>query len=372
MSTALGLVAIVVLIAVTGVFVAAEFGLVAADRSRIATMAEGGSRRARLVRSLLATLSFQLSGAQLGITVTSLLLGFLAEPVLAQLIEPMLRPVLGEGLVRGVSIAIALALATVLQMVLGELIPKTVAIAKPETTVLWLAPFLQLYATVFGPLIRLLNRAANWTVRRLGIEPREELESVRSLPELARLLEASVEEGTIGDTASTLFTRSVRFADKTAADALVPRVAVSALAVDDHVADLVELAGRTGFSRFPVYGADLDDIVGVVLVKSVHSLPRDVRATTPVARPDGRGHGRPRDALAAGAAGRHARQPQPPRRGGRRVRRHRRDHHPRGRRRGDRGRDRRRVRPARAPPHRAARRRRAVAGARDPAPRRGR
>ena len=282
MSTALGLAAIVVLIAVTGVFVAAEFGLVAADRSRIATLADGGSRRARLVRSLLSKLSFQLSGAQLGITVTSLVLGFLAEPILAQLIEPLLEPLLGERLVRGVSIAIALALATVFQMVLGELIPKTVAIAKPETTVLLLAPFLQLYATVFGPIIRLLNAAANWTVRRLGIEPREELEAVRSLPELARLLEASVEEGTIGDTASTLFTRSVRFADKTAADALVPRVSVSALAVDDHVADLVDLAGITGFSRFPVYGADLDDIVGVVLVKSVHSLAPDERATTPV------------------------------------------------------------------------------------------
>jgi len=281
-STALGLLAIAVLIGVTGVFVAAEFGLVAADRNRITSLAAAGSRRARLVRGLLAKLSFQLSGAQLGITVTSLLLGFLAEPVLAELIQPLLEPWLGERLVRGVSIAIALALATVFQMVLGELIPKTVAIAKPETTVLWLAPFLQFYATVFGPIIRVLNGAANWTVRRLGIEPREELEAVRSLPELARLLEASVEEGTIGDSASTLFTRSVRFADKTAADALVPRVSVSALAVDDQVAELVALAGRTGFSRFPVFGADLDDIVGVVLVKSVHSLPPDVRATTPV------------------------------------------------------------------------------------------
>jgi len=281
-STALGLLAIAVLIGVTGVFVAAEFGLVAADRNRITSLAAAGSRRARLVRGLLAKLSFQLSGAQLGITVTSLLLGFLAEPVLAELIQPLLEPWLGERLVRGVSIAIALALATVFQMVLGELIPKTVAIAKPETTVLWLAPFLQFYATVFGPIIRVLNGAANWTVRRLGIEPREELEAVRSLPELARLLEASVEEGTIGDSASTLFTRSVRFADKTAADALVPRGSVSALAVDDQVAELVALAGRTGFSRFPVFGADLDDIVGVVLVKSVHSLPPDVRATTPV------------------------------------------------------------------------------------------
>ena len=282
MSTALGLLAIAVLIAITGVFVAAEFGLVAADRNRITALSDAGSRRARLVRGLLAKLSFQLSGAQLGITVTSLVLGFLAEPVLAELIQPLLEPWLGARLVRGVSIAIALALATVFQMVLGELIPKTVAIAKPETTVLWLAPFLQLYATVFGPLIRVLNGAANWTVRRLGVEPREELEAVRSLPELARLLEASVEEGTIGNSASTLFTRSVRFADKTAADALVPRGSVSALAVDDQVAELVALAGRTGFSRFPVFGADLDDIVGVVLVKSVHSLAPDVRATTPV------------------------------------------------------------------------------------------
>jgi CBS domain containing-hemolysin-like protein len=245
-------------------------------------MAEGGSRRARIVQGLLKRLALQLSGSQLGITVASLLLGFLAEPVLARLIEPLLRPVLGERIVNGASIMVALLLATVLQMVLGELIPKTVAIAKPETTTLFLAPFLQLYTTVFGPAIRVLNLAANWTVRRLGIEPREELEAVRSLPELARLLEASVEEGTIGDSASTLFTRSVRFADKTAADALVPRVSVSALAVDQVVADLVDLARRTGFSRFPVYGADLDDIVGVVLVKSVHSLPHAARSTTPV------------------------------------------------------------------------------------------
>jgi CBS domain containing-hemolysin-like protein len=281
-NTVLGLVAIVLLIAVNGIFVAAEFALVAADRSRVDGLAEQGSRRARLVQSLLHHLSFQLSGAQLGITVTSLLLGFLAEPVIAELIAPLLEPVLGERLVRGVSIALALFVATVLQMVLGELAPKTVAIAKPETTALFLAPFLRIYGAVFGPVIRLLNRSANWTVRRLGIEPKEELESVRSLPELARLLSASAEDGTIGDSASTLFTRSVRFANKTAADALVPRGRLSALAVDDHATDLVELASRTGFSRFPVYRVDVDDIVGVVLVKVVHTLPIEARATIPI------------------------------------------------------------------------------------------
>jgi len=280
--TALGLLAVILLIAANGVFVAAEFALVAADRARVDALAEEGSRRARLVRTLLRRLSFELSGAQLGITVTSLLLGFLAEPVIAHLLEPLLRPLLSESLVRAVSIVVALVLATVLQMVLGELAPKTVAIAKPERTALFLAPFLQVYGIVFGPVIRLLNRAANWSVRRLGIEPREELESVRSLPELARLLSASAEDGTIGDNASQLFARSVRFADKTAADALVPRVRVSALAVDDHVSDLVALATETGFSRFPVYHVDLDDIVGVVLVKTVHALPAAARTTTTI------------------------------------------------------------------------------------------
>jgi CBS domain containing-hemolysin-like protein len=280
--TALGLLAVTLLILANGVFVAAEFALVAADRARVDALAEEGSRRARLVRSLLRRLSVELSGAQLGITITSLLLGFLAQPVIAQLLEPLVRSVLSEGAVRAVSIALALVLATVLQMVVGELTPKTVAIAKPEGTALWLAPFLQVYGIVFGPVIRLLNGAANWSVRRLGIEPREELESVRSLPELARLLSASAEEGTIGDNASTLFARSVRFAEKTAADALVPRVRVSALAVDDHVADLVTLAAATGFSRFPVYRVDLDDIVGVVLVKTVHGLAPDARATTTI------------------------------------------------------------------------------------------
>ena len=278
--TALGLLAVFVLIAANGVFVAAEFALVATDRTRMERHAESGSRRARLVLRLLRHLSFELSGAQLGITVTSLLLGFLAEPIIARLLEPLLRPVVGDSVVQGVSIGVALVIATVAQMVLGELTPKTVAIAKPESAALWLAPFLRVYGTVFGPLIRVLDRAANWTVRRLGVEPRGELESVRSLPELSRLLSASAQEGTIGDTASALFTRSVRFARKTAADALVPRVAVSAVSVDQPVPDLVALAERTGFSRFPVYRVDLDDIVGVVLVKSVHSVAPEARAAT--------------------------------------------------------------------------------------------
>jgi CBS domain containing-hemolysin-like protein len=264
------------------VFVAAEFALVAVDRTRIAHLADQGSRRARTTQPLLRRLSFHLSGAQLGITVASLVLGFLAEPILADLLQPLLRPIFGDRAEGSVSVVLALALATFVEMVFGELVPKTVAIARPEPTALSLSPFLRIYGLVFGPVIRFLDGAANWTVRRIGIEPGEELSSVRSLSELSLLFRASAAEGTIGDAASQLLSRSIRFADKTAAEVLVPRTEVATCARDDSVADLVALAARTGFSRFPVTGGDIDDVVGLVLVRSVHGVAPDRRRATTV------------------------------------------------------------------------------------------
>jgi CBS domain containing-hemolysin-like protein len=265
------------------VFVAAEFALVAVDRSRVDRDAEGGSRRARLVRSLLRRLSFHLAGAQLGITVTSLIVGFLAEPVIGELIEPVVEPLVGERAARGVSLAIAFALATVVQMIVAELVPKGLAIARPDRMSRLLAPFIAVYGTVFGPVIHVLNGAANWTVRRLGMEPREELSEVRTLSELERVIAASTEEGTLAGSASTLLTRSIRFGTKTAADALVPRPDVVAIAMDASAADLVQLSARTGYSRFPVSGADIDDVRGTVLVRTVHGVPYPQRAETTVA-----------------------------------------------------------------------------------------
>jgi CBS domain containing-hemolysin-like protein len=257
------------------VFVAAEFALVAVDRSRVDQQAEAGSRRARLVRGLLRRLSFHLSGAQLGITITSLVVGFVARPTVAELMSP---PLAG-----GAALLLALVLVTMVQMVVGELIPKGIAIARPEATSRALAPFLRLYGTLFGPAIRFLNGAANATVRRLGLEPAEELSHVRSLPELELVIAASAREGTLAGSASTLLARSIRFGRKTAADALIPRVSVDAISGDATAEQLVRLAAETGHSRFPVYGADLDDIRGVVLVKRVHRVPPERRATTPVA-----------------------------------------------------------------------------------------
>jgi CBS domain containing-hemolysin-like protein len=265
-----------------GFFVAAEFALVTVDRSRVETDLDAGRRSARIADSLLHHLSFHLSGAQLGITVTSLLIGLLAEPAIATLIEPALRPIIGERAVTAVSLAIAIGIATIVQMIVGELIPKGLAIARPETTTYLLAPAIRIYGLVFGPLIRVLNGAANRTVRLLGVEPTEELSHVRTLAELQVLVSASSEGGTLADSASRLLTRSIRFEGKSAEDVLVPRTAVKALQRDDTVDALVELSTSSGHSRFLVYGSDLDDVLGTVHVRSVHGVPRDRRSSTRV------------------------------------------------------------------------------------------
>jgi CBS domain containing-hemolysin-like protein len=280
--TALGFLAVLLLIAANAFFVAAEFALVAVDRTRVDREAETGKRSARIAAAILHRLSFHLSGAQLGITITSLVLGFLTEPLVAQGIEPLLRPVFGTRSAEGASIAVGLALATVFQMVVGELIPKNVAIAQATRSTLVLAPPLRAYSLVFGPVIRFLNGTANWMVRRFGIEPKEELTSVRSLEELELLIRSSGEEGTLDEESLTLLQRSIRFGHKTAADALVPRVDIVGVGHDATVAAVVAAAAETGRTRFPVYRTDLDDLVGVLHVKDVLRLPPEDRGSTPV------------------------------------------------------------------------------------------
>lgn len=248
----------------------------------MATEAGAGDRRARRVQGLVRRLSFHLSGAQLGITATSLVLGFVSAPVVARVLSPAIDPLLGERAAQGVAVTFALVLATTSQMVLGELVPKSLAIARPERSAKRLAGAIAVYGVVFGPLIRFLNGAANRTVRLLGIEPREELATVRTLPEFELIFRSSADGGALARSAATLLHRSLRLARKTAADTLVPRTQVQALSVEATVDDLVELSRRTGHSRFPVHGGDLDDVRGVVHVQSVHEVPRSERSGTRV------------------------------------------------------------------------------------------
>jgi magnesium and cobalt exporter, CNNM family len=280
----LGLLAVVLLTLGTALFVAAEFSLTTLERSHVDHHAATvGDRKALNIQRAHRSLSFQLSGAQLGITITTLITGYVAEPAIATLLKPPLSGVgLPSGVATPIALIVALLLATSLSMVIGELLPKNLAIARPLQTARAVAGLQVRFSVTFAWLINILNGSANWVVRRLGVEPAEELRSARSPEELGSLVRSSAEHGTLDEGTATLLDRSLRFGDRTADELMTPRLQVQALRADAWVHDLVDLAGRTGFSRFPVYGGDLDDVHGIVHVKQVFSVPARERASTPV------------------------------------------------------------------------------------------
>lgn len=246
--------------------------------------AQEGLRPARRILGSLQNLSFELSGAQLGITLTSLILGAIAEPTVARLIEPVVSsiPFLSATVAPAVSLVIAFILATGGAMVFGELVPKNLAIARPYFSAVWFAIPLQVINRLIRPLILFLNESANWTVRKFGIEPREELAGVRSMEELELMIRSSGEEGRLDDDELALLTRAITFTEKVAADAMLPRVSVVGLSRHDSIAELRRTSAATGHSRFPVFDEDLDDIVGVVHVKDSFNVPEARVPVTPV------------------------------------------------------------------------------------------
>ncbi len=283
--TILSLVGFIALTAGTALFVAAEFSLTALERSTVEAHARDGDRRARRVRYAHRTLSFQLSGAQLGITLTTLITGYIAQPVLARLIAPLCTALgASPGAAQGISIVVALVLATSLSMVYGELVPKNMAIAAPLGAARLTAIPMIVFSTTFTWLIRLLNGAANWAVRRLGIEPAEELRSARSPEELGSLVRTSAQRGVLDQRTALVVDRSLQFGERSAEDLMTPRVKIESLDQDDTIADLIAAANRTGFSRFPVIDGDLDDTLGIVHVKQAFAHPgpdrRSIRLRT--------------------------------------------------------------------------------------------
>ncbi len=281
MPLTVGLPIIAVLLAANGFFVAVEFALVAADRSKLQSMAEEGRFSARAAMNARKRLSFHLSAAQLGITVTSLILGFLVDDLIGPLIDPILDPI---PVLNGPtsSVIVALAVASAFQMIIGELFPKALGISRPEAVAMALAPIALVLHGAFSPVIRVFNGAANWTVRRFGIEPQEELAELRSLEELEFLIQSSGDSGAIDAEARAILTRTIRFGDKTAADALTPRVHVEAIPADATVADLIAQARDSAYSQFPVYDGDLDNIRGIVDVASVFELAVGDRLDKPI------------------------------------------------------------------------------------------
>jgi CBS domain containing-hemolysin-like protein len=271
------------LVIACGAFVAAEFSFVTVDRSTVERAAEGGDSGARGVMDALHSLSTQLSGAQLGITLTNLLIGFMAEPAIARLIDsPLESAGVPEGAVHGVAVVIALVLATGVTMVFGELVPKNLAIALPLRTAKLVQGFMRGFTRVNRPLISLFNRAANSILHRLGIEPQEELASARSPEELTSLVGRSAEQGTLAPATATLLQRSIAFGDRRADDVMTPRTRMVALRATDSVSRVIEEARATGFSRFPVTGDRADDIVGIVHVKHAVRVPLEQRDEVPI------------------------------------------------------------------------------------------
>ncbi|SQG64657.1 CBS domain-containing protein [Corynebacterium renale] len=280
----LSLVGFVLLTASTGLFVAIEFALTGLEKSTVENhLKEKNDRRANAVARDFKNLSFTLSGAQLGITVTTLATGFLAEPVLAQFFTPALELVgLGESAASSVALILALVVATTLSMVFGELVPKNWAITDPLTVARFVVPPVNAFNVALKWFIKGMNASANWVVRKMGFNPSDELASARSPQELSSLVRNSVEGGSIDAATADVLEASLEFGDSTAQYLMTPRSTVDFLRTDSTVTELISLAIESGHSRFPVVESDLDETVGVVHIKDAFSVPYDDRSWTTV------------------------------------------------------------------------------------------
>jgi CBS domain containing-hemolysin-like protein len=273
----------VVLTIGTGLFVASEFALVNLDRGDLEAREGRGERHLGVIIGALRVTSTHLSSAQLGITITTLLTGYTMEPAISSLLGAPLRAAgLPDGAVAPIGTVAGVLIATLLSMIFGELVPKNVALSIPRATAKVVIPFQVAFTTVFRPAVSLLNSTANAILRMLGVEPKEELSGARTADELSSLVRRSAQEGVLDRDTATLLTRTLSFSEHSAADVMTPRPRVASLERSDSAADVLELARRTGYSRFPVTDGGLDDIVGLVHIKQAVSVPRERRATVPV------------------------------------------------------------------------------------------
>ncbi|UJP41433.1 hemolysin family protein [Cellulomonas palmilytica] len=274
----------VVLTLGTALFVAGEFSLVTLDPGVVDKQTRPDDRRGQSVLKALRGLSTELSGAQVGITATTVLLGYTTQPA----VQTLFSGWLGDGLLStAAATAVAVVLAVVVvngfSMLVGELIPKNFAIANPLATARAVAPLQRGFTRALRPVIAFFNGSANWLLRRMGVEPREELSGGRSPSELAALVRRSAEVGTLEQSTARLLTNSLEFETLTAVDVMTDRQRMVAVRRGDSALDVVALARRTGHSRFPVLGEDSDDIVGLVHLRRAVAVPFEKRGEVPAA-----------------------------------------------------------------------------------------
>ncbi len=280
MTSALVLTAVLfAMILLNFLFVAVEFAFLTVDRGTVREQAAAGDAAAQRVDRALRRTSTHLSGAQLGITLSSLIAGFLTGPSVGVLLTEALNLTdLSPTVTAGIGGTVAFVLVTFLQMVIGELIPKNWALAAaPRVAKLVVVPQ-NIFMTVLGWLVAILNGSANWILRRLGFDPSEEVASARTAEELAAVAAHSRAEGTLDEGTADLVTRSIEFGEQTAGDVLRPRTQVEFLPADADANEILDAARRSGYSRFPVTGESVDDIVGVVHYQRALAVPVAERA----------------------------------------------------------------------------------------------
>jgi CBS domain containing-hemolysin-like protein len=271
----MGIGAVIVLVLLNGFFVATEFALVSVRRTRIQTLAAEGNRRAEGVMDRLDHLDTYIAATQLGITIASLALGWIGEPAIAHLIEPIIHHLpfeVGDGVRHTIAFVFAFSLVTALHIVIGELAPKSLALQRPEETALLVSRWIHLFLQVFRPFIFGLNWIGNQVVKMLGFEPAGGHAMVQSADELLLSLNASREAGLVNQAQSDLVGRAFSLNDLQARHVMVPRTEVTALPIDATIDDLITLARDSSFTRVPVYEGDTDHMVGIIKTKRLLSV----------------------------------------------------------------------------------------------------
>jgi len=274
----------VLLTAGSAVFVTGEFCLVTVDP---ATVEAGGVRQGWRYRSLLrahSNLALGLSSAQLGVTVTTILFGYTAQPAVDSLLSALLGATpLVPWLATAIAVVLGLLLVNLFSMLFGELIPKKYALSNPYRTALHTVPVVRGFARIARPLIWVLLYSANGILRILGIEPREQLSSARTPDELRSLVQHSADEGTLDEHTATLLTNSIELAELSARDVMTDRMRVNVIPRDATAQDVIAVARKGGHSRFPVIGEDRDDVLGIVTLRRAVAVPYEKRAEVPAA-----------------------------------------------------------------------------------------
>jgi CBS domain containing-hemolysin-like protein len=263
---------VVFLVLANGFFVASEFALVGVRRSRIAALAQSGDRRAQLLLQLVDNLNAYISATQLGITMASLALGWIGEPVVATLLEEPLKGRVSEAVLHTISFSVAFTIITFLHIVLGELAPKTLALERAEKVSLAIARPLHIFYKVFSWPIRLLDWAGTRTVRLFGLHPSGEHASIYSADELRQLINISRDSGHLKAEDEKLINRVFDFGEAEVREAMIPRTAVSALPVTASLSETKEMFSSSGYSRMPVFRERMDNVAGIVYRRDLEAF----------------------------------------------------------------------------------------------------